>query len=263
MRFSLPAALLLATLFAACASEEAAAPAAAPDDGSGVFDPNAPPEEDILPEEEGEGGAGGAGGAGGTDSTGGGEEPGGTGGTGGTGGGTTASACASGLKTQTTKGEDMNAGRACLSCHKGKPSLVVAGTVFGAPAQPNSCAAVQPDGEPISGAVMTITDAEGTVVDVDVRAKGNFLIKTKDHALKGPFLAKLTWEGRTVEKQVPVKSGDCNTCHTAAGTKGASGRIVLPLARRSPVPGSRPRERRFSVDPNIERKLQASSSSRE
>ena len=75
---------------------------------------------------------------------------------------------------------------------------------------------------------MTITDAEGTVVDVEVRAKGNFQIKTKDHKLVPPLLAKLSWDGRSVEKQVPVNSGDCNICHTQTGSKGASGRIVLP-----------------------------------
>lgn len=234
MRVSVLASLLLAATFAACASDTPAPTPANPNDDSGAWDPNAEVDEDILPDDEGEGGAGGTDGGAGAAGTDGGEggssgDPGGAAGTGGTGGSTAASkACASGVKTQTTKGEDMNAGRACLSCHKGKPSLAVAGTVFGAPDQPNSCAAVQPDGSPISGAVMTITDAEGTVVDVDVRAKGNFLIKTKDHKLVPPYLAKLTWEGRTVEKQVPVQSGDCNICHTQTGTKGASGRLVLP-----------------------------------
>ena len=235
MRVTLLASIFLAAIFAACSSDSPApAPAGSPNDG-GTWDPNADLGEDPPADgEEGNAGAGGAtgdGGTGGTSSEGGsgGEVTAGTGGTGGTGGSTGVSkACASGVKTQTTKGEDMNAGRACLSCHKGKPSLAVAGTVFGVPDQPNSCAAVQPDGGAITGAVMTITDGAGTVVEVDVRSKGNFLIKTKDHALVPPYTAKLTWQGRTVEKQVPVGSGDCNICHTQTGSKGASGRIVLP-----------------------------------
>ena len=225
MRFALLGSLVLAALFAACGSDAPpSSPALTPSPhgsagAAGGEDEGGAGGEAMLPVGQGESGAGG--------------EPAGTGGKAGAGAAANApntTGCASGAKSPSGAGADMNGGRACLDCHdaKGGPDLVIAGTVFGAPDQPNRCTGASPDGSSIKGAVMTITDVEGTVVDVPVRSKGNFLLARKGHPLVPPFTAKLSWEGRERIKQIPVESGDCNLCHTQKGDDGAEGRIVLP-----------------------------------
>lgn len=42
------------------------------------------------------------------------------------------------------------------------------------------------------------------------------------------YRVKVISQGRESTMQEPVTNGDCNFCHTAAGTLGASGRLTKP-----------------------------------
>lgn len=121
-------------------------------------------------------------------------------------------------------GEFMHPGRACVACHKTKggkaPIFAVAGTVYPTGHEPDEC---------ISSAVTTasieITDANGQVTTLKPNLSGNF---TSKQSLALPYTAKLKYNGQERAMTTPQNDGDCNSCHTQAGSNGAPGRIRLP-----------------------------------
>lgn len=137
----------------------------------------------------------------------------------------TPSVCTSGTKwTRGDRGStSMHPGVACIACHDQNPQappFEIAGTVFPTAHEPDDC-----NGGGTAGAQIVITDANGKITKIPVNSVGNFYTQT---AIALPYRAKVvvgTTERAMVASQ---KSGDCNSCHTEAGTNSAPGRIVLP-----------------------------------
>jgi hypothetical protein len=133
--------------------------------------------------------------------------------------------CTSG--TTWTKGNhgshEMNPGRACIACHStmNGPDLTIAGTVYPTAHEPDLCYGA--DGS--NGVRVVITGADGRTTTLTPVSSGNFSLET---AVMMPFTAKVTYAGRERAMTTAQTSGDCNGCHTQAGTNGAPGRITLP-----------------------------------
>jgi hypothetical protein len=119
-------------------------------------------------------------------------------------------------------GPNMAPGAACVSCHKATfaKSLYMAGTVFTGLHEPDNCKGV-------SGLKVVVTDAQGKQVSFDTNASGNF-VTTSATSFTMPFRVAVV-NGTKMRKMVgEVSSGDCNSCHNAAGKNGAPGRIQAP-----------------------------------
>jgi hypothetical protein len=109
----------------------------------------------------------------------------------------------------------MRPGDACGNCH----SFFIAGTVYPTAHEPLLC-----DGTS-SPTTVIITDASGATTDLTTSSVGNFYSNT---VVQTPFTAKIYYNGLVREMTTPQVNGDCNSCHTEAGTNGAPGRIMLP-----------------------------------
>lgn len=123
----------------------------------------------------------------------------------------------------------MHPGQACIDCHtrgvRGErgPGFALAGTVFVSGHEPDDCNGVNGRTQ---DAVVEITDASGKVTRLSVNSAGNFYLEAQP--IRTPYTATLRYQGRTRSMVTPQTSGDCNSCHTQAGTNGAPGRIALP-----------------------------------
>jgi hypothetical protein len=124
------------------------------------------------------------------------------------------------------EGPLMEPGNACIACHsqysgpEAPPVYFAAGTVYDTGHEPSRC-----NGVNVSGAQVVFTDANNTDHPVDVNSAGNFYLFT---SMPGPFHVKVVYNGMERAMTASPPSGDCNTCHTAAGDQSAPGRIVLP-----------------------------------
>lgn len=119
--------------------------------------------------------------------------------------------------------EHMHPGHACIACHvttgdDGLPDLSIVGTVFPTLHEPDDCNGTDQ-------AVIEITDAEGQVLTLTPNSAGNFLSTV---LVKYPIRAKIKANGLERVMTTKQNTGDCNSCHTQAGTSGAEGRIRLP-----------------------------------
>lgn len=180
----------------------------------------------------GAGGSSGAGGTGGVTGAGGMAGTSGTAGTGGTGGGSVmdplaaAPKCSSGNSwTNGNRGSaSMNPGMACISCHTSEgegPSFSIAGTVYPTGHEPDRCNSTVGS----AGARIVIIGADGQELTLTPNAVGNFSAR---NAVKLPYQAKVTYQGRERLMLAAQTSGDCNACHTQNGTMKAPGRITVP-----------------------------------
>lgn len=107
-----------------------------------------------------------------------------------------------------------NAGLACLGCHNGSgpaPRWTVAGTLY----------ASSSGGTPISGATVTVTDANNVTVRLVTASNGNFYT---GQALAMPLRVKASRCPDTRQMMATPMTGDCNSCHQVA----TNGRIHLP-----------------------------------
>jgi len=139
--------------------------------------------------------------------------------------GSTASKCTSGKtwKDGNNGSPLMHPGAACNACHQvmGGPNLRIAGTVFPTLHEPNDR-----DGKgPPPALTVVITDKNGRVTNLPVNAAGNFFTNAK---VLAPYKAKITDGVTTRAMSGSVTAGDCNGCHTEAGTNGAPGRVMAP-----------------------------------
>jgi mono/diheme cytochrome c family protein len=119
----------------------------------------------------------------------------------------------------------MRPGGACVACHtmKGEgPIFAVSGTVFPTPHEPDDCNGVTS----AAGAQVVVTEANGTAHTLKVNDAGNFYLEVPNFAY--PYQAKVIYQGRERVMVEAQMSGDCNACHTLAGTEKAPGRIFLP-----------------------------------
>jgi len=145
-------------------------------------------------------------------------------------GGDAAPACLSGARwTLGDQGSDlMHPGRACNACHQqaGGPNLGFAGTVYRAPHDVDDCNGAAPP--PVL--TVEITDKDGKKLTATVNQAGNFDIKPGNGQgrFRAPFRAKIIDGAKTRAMVGSVTSGDCNSCHTAAGKNAAPGRILAP-----------------------------------
>jgi hypothetical protein len=115
---------------------------------------------------------------------------------------------------------EMHPGKACIACHSSGegPRFAIAGTVYGVDKQADDCLGSD-------GAIVQITEANGTVHDLATNAAGNFYLKG---SITTPYTAKVLWNGKTHAMGTPQTNGDCNSCHTQGGANAAPGRVILP-----------------------------------
>lgn len=116
----------------------------------------------------------------------------------------------------------MHPGNACISCHsQGEgPKFALAGTLYPTAHEPNDC-----NGTSASGASVIVTDANGTDHTLTPNAAGNFYVSG---SIAKPYRARIEYQGRTRAMASAQSTGDCNSCHTEAGSQGAPGRLMLP-----------------------------------
>ena len=136
--------------------------------------------------------------------------------------------CTSGKQAAGGNNADMKPGEACNSCHKVGGAATgkvfdVAGTVYPTAHEPDDCVG-------LTGATVIITGKDGKDVTFPVSANGNFSHNSLFGfgAIPTPYTAKVTFNGKTREMVAPQTNGDCNSCHTEAGTQAAPGRIMAP-----------------------------------
>lgn len=121
----------------------------------------------------------------------------------------------------------MMPGAPCIACHRQyftrAPLFSVAGTVFATAHEPDKC-----HGIPLAtGATIVITDANGKEHSpIVVASRGNFGAILSGLAL--PYRAKVVVGNRERVMLTPQSNGDCNACHTQAGSQGALGRLIVP-----------------------------------
>jgi hypothetical protein len=117
----------------------------------------------------------------------------------------------------------MNPGQACLACHQvmGGPNYRAAGTVYKTLHEPDNCNGAGPPPQ----LRVIITDANNRTFEMPVNAAGNFFMRNR---IRVPYRARVTDGTNTRTMQGSVTSGDCNSCHTLAGARGAPGRIQAP-----------------------------------
>lgn len=121
----------------------------------------------------------------------------------------------------------MHPGHACNACHqvRGGPNLRFAGTVYRTLRESNDCNGVAPP-PPVK---ITVTDARERVFEMTANEAGNFFLESAGGPPpRAPFKVVLTDGTKTRAMEGTVTSGDCNSCHTAAGANGAPGRVLAP-----------------------------------
>lgn len=151
------------------------------------------------------------------------------------------SACESGrFWTSDEEGDDMNPGQACNKCHaeernegeEDAPLLVIGGTVYPNGHSPDDCYGIDGSADPFRGVQVVVTDATGRAYTLDVRRTGNFVLDEAEEFVF-PYTAKVV-DTQTGAERVMVDEpthGDCNLCHTEAGSgdgSDAPGRILVP-----------------------------------
>lgn len=79
--------------------------------------------------------------------------------------------------------------------------------------------------EPLQGATIRVTDAEGSVHEVTTNRVGNFY---SDAALVFPIFAEVEKDGEIVSMAPSQTTGACNSCHNCSGQAG--GKMYGPMA---------------------------------
>jgi len=132
--------------------------------------------------------------------------------------------CASGKiwVGELTASEEMYPGYDCVSCHRALdgPPLMAAGTIYGV---------IDPDGQRtvrdhcfgVEGAHVTITMADGEVLETRTNRAGNFYFEGRPESVVGPFSVEVEYtlpDGRrTVQPMKTQPSyGGCGRCHDPA-----------------------------------------------
>jgi hypothetical protein len=118
------------------------------------------------------------------------------------------------------EGGKMLPGSDCLACHDGSnsgedeaPRFGAAGTAF-----------VDLGGsDGLSGAIVRITDATDTVVELDTNSAGNFY---STRSLAFPITAEIEVDGTVRTMATSVDVGACNSCHACQGEAG--GKLTAP-----------------------------------
>ncbi len=133
--------------------------------------------------------------------------------------------CASGRKWVGGEKESplMFPGRDCVACHRGEgPDFVLAGTVYPEAGlnDPNNCLGIE-------GASVLIEGAGGQMYSLETNEAGNFYLSSSTD-LTFPARVTVEYQDATREMVMDVPDGACATCHSAEGSSGAAGRIIVP-----------------------------------
>jgi mono/diheme cytochrome c family protein len=137
----------------------------------------------------------------------------------------TPSTCTSGSHwTRGNRGsQQMKPGGACIQCHDREgegPSYSAAGTVYATAHEPDDC-----NGSSAASIKVVVTGADGVSQTATVNSAGNFYFRS---AIKMPYKAKVVSGSKSRAMATAQTDGDCNKCHTEAGTKKAPGRVMAP-----------------------------------
>jgi hypothetical protein len=114
----------------------------------------------------------------------------------------------------------MEPGLACIACHQKKgPKFTIAGTVYPGFHTVDTCNGT-------ASITVEITGADGQVLKLQSNSVGNFKSQT---AVALPYTARvIDSNGKERKMYAEQTDGDCNICHTPAGSNGAPGRIHAP-----------------------------------
>lgn len=129
------------------------------------------------------------------------------------------------------KGPTHRPGQPCLTCHGGQgpgsPDLSVGGTVY----------KTQPATEWLEGAIVTLTDAEGTIRQLTTNRTGNCLIGKNEWAPVYPMRVTVSFAGVSIDMVTHVGgSGSCTDCHTDPAGPASAGHVYL-VANPTDFPG--------------------------
>jgi hypothetical protein len=129
--------------------------------------------------------------------------------------------CASGKRWvgEFTPNEEMYPGEDCVGCHLSSdgPPLMAAGTVYGLPDRDGTRTS-EPLCFGVEGVRVTITGAEGTVLQTLTNRAGNFYFEGTPDALPVPFSVQLDYtlpNGRATTQTMTTQPsyGGCGRCH--------------------------------------------------
>lgn len=134
-----------------------------------------------------------------------------------------------------TGSEEMYPGHDCVGCHRESdgPEFMAAGTVYGV-LDPDGLVTTGNDCFGVEGALVTITAADGQVLQTRSNRAGNFYFEGRESSLAKPFKVNVQYQlaDGTVSHQPMNTSpsyGGCARCHTpgAVGTPGAEAGAIL------------------------------------
>ena len=144
--------------------------------------------------------------------------------------------CASGKRWvgEFTPSEEMYPGQDCVGCHQSLdgPPLMAAGTVYGLPDRDGPRTSV-PYCFGVDGVLVTITGAEGTILQTRTNRAGNFYFEGAPEALPVPFSVQLDYtlpSGRATTQTMTTQPsyGGCGRCHNPATAEGAATPGLMP-----------------------------------
>jgi hypothetical protein len=125
---------------------------------------------------------------------------------------------------------DMTPGRPCIDCHQKTMSAravvyTAAGTIFPGLHDSDDCNGIDGLGTAVSFADENDQELFPRLI---VNSVGNFFT---DRPLPSRYRVAIISQGRRLAMQgtLSPSTGDCNTCHSASGNAGASGRLVPPF----------------------------------
>ena len=122
-------------------------------------------------------------------------------------------------------------GQPCLVCHgglgPGRPDLSVGGTIY------RSAATTQA----LSGAIVTLTDAQKTIHQLTTNRTGNFLVDASSWQPVYPMLVSVSYGGVSIDMKTHVgRDGSCADCHTDPASAASAGHVYL-VADPATFPG--------------------------
>ncbi len=141
------------------------------------------------------------------------------------------SVCTSGKTYIGDENANMRPGEACNTCHRQKRKRIftIAGTVYPTGHEPNDCVGVNN-----ASVRVIVTDGTGkeTTIPVGTRNNGTFTLEgatfTKPVHVRVESADGSKKRLMATELNLAGGDGDCNSCHTEAGTNKAPGRIAAP-----------------------------------
>lgn len=126
----------------------------------------------------------------------------------------------------------MNPGQACVACHlreREGPTLI-GGTVYAQPLQEDNCFGVRGTASTATGsAYVEATDAAGLTFRMAINQAGNFYYNSRTRVtfpLRHVTVVAPSGQRNAMDGDAP--HGDCNACHTRAGTTTVAGGDPAP-----------------------------------